>query len=335
MAEWLYEAGIGENRAALIQDGAIVEMRIERHDHRPRAGAVVEARLITRLPNSDRSVLALADGGGEVIGRVPAQISEGGQLRVVVTREAIPEAGNPKAPLVRPAAQGEPLSAGPSLLQRLRETGHSIAEMLPHQPDRLEAYGWSDRMAEAESGLVPFQGGLLRISVTPAMTLLDVDGAMPPAELTLTGAAAAACAVRLFDIGGSIGVDLPTPAAAGKPLRTEAGARIDAILPQPFERTAVNGFGFIQIVRPRLRPSLLELIEADSVTAAALALLRRAERASGRGAITLSAAPVVIRRIAREQGWQNELMRRRGAVAHLSERGGVAISGGHVEAEHP
>ena len=29
MAEWLYEAGIGEARAALIEDGVIIEARIE------------------------------------------------------------------------------------------------------------------------------------------------------------------------------------------------------------------------------------------------------------------------------------------------------------------
>ena len=34
---------------------------------------------------------------------------------------------------------------------------------------------------------------------------------------------------------------------------------VDAILPQPFERTAVNGFGFLQIVRPRRHASLFEL----------------------------------------------------------------------------
>ncbi|PTS80314.1 ribonuclease, partial [Sphingomonas sp. HMWF008] len=29
MAEWLYETGIGESRAALVADGTIVEARIE------------------------------------------------------------------------------------------------------------------------------------------------------------------------------------------------------------------------------------------------------------------------------------------------------------------
>ena len=42
------------------------------------------------------------------------------------------------------------------------------------------------------------------------MTLIDVDGYLEPQELALVGAAAAARAIRRLDIGGSIGIDLPT-----------------------------------------------------------------------------------------------------------------------------
>ncbi|HWT42993.1 MAG TPA: ribonuclease, partial [Sphingopyxis sp.] len=44
MAEWLYEAGIGEARAALVEDGEIVEARIEREGEGPRPGAILHAR---------------------------------------------------------------------------------------------------------------------------------------------------------------------------------------------------------------------------------------------------------------------------------------------------
>ena len=127
------------------------------------------------------------------------------------------------------------------------------------------------------------------MSLTPAMTLFDVDGSLPPAALAEAGAAAAARAIRRFGITGSIGIDLPT-----LPRGPETGGRaaLDAILPQPFERTAVNGFGFLQIVRRRERPSMPELLQADPAGAAARALLRRAERLTG--AVTLHAAPAVI-----------------------------------------
>ena len=50
MAEWLYEAGIGEARAALVEDGAIVEARIELEGLR--AGTVEEGRLRARVNNA-------------------------------------------------------------------------------------------------------------------------------------------------------------------------------------------------------------------------------------------------------------------------------------------
>ena len=88
------------------------------------------------------------------------------------------------------------------------------------------------------------------MSLTPAMTLFDVDGGLPPAALAEAGAAAAARAILRFGIAGSIGIDLPT---LPRDERQAAAAAVDAILPQPFERTAVNGFGFLQIVRRRTR----------------------------------------------------------------------------------
>ena len=113
------------------------------------------------------------------------------------------------------------------------------------------------------------------MSATPAMTLIDVDGYLAPEELAVLGASAAADAIRRLDIGGSIGIDLPT--AGSKAARQDAAEQIDTRLPQPFERTAVNGFGFVQIVRPRTRPSLVELAQ-DRPAFEARALLRRAVR---------------------------------------------------------
>ncbi|MGE0776262.1 MAG: ribonuclease [Sphingomonadaceae bacterium] len=336
MAEWLFEAGIGEDRAALIEDGQIVEMCIDRHDGRPRIGAVLPARLTGRLPNSDRSILVPSERGkAEVVGRIPASVTQGQEQLVTVVREAIAEPGNRKAAVVIPAEPGAVAGDGPSLLAMLQGSDHPVMELRPHEPDQLEAFGWSEQLAEAESGLIPFSGGLLRMALTPAMTLFDVDGVLPQADLSIAGAAEVAKAVRRFDIGGSIGIDLPMPQAAGKPLKHAVAARIDALLPPPFERTAVNGFGFLQIVRRRVRQSLPELLRSDPVTAAALALLRRAERTSGRGTLTISAAPAVIRRIAACQDWQNDLARRRGCMLLLSEMPGAAISDNHVQTEHP
>ena len=48
------------------------------------------------------------------------------------------------------------------------------------------------------------------------MTLIDVDGYLAPAELAVLGAAEAAQAIRRLDIGGSIGIDLPTDGQQGR-----------------------------------------------------------------------------------------------------------------------
>jgi hypothetical protein len=171
------------------------------------------------------------------------------------------------------------------------------------------------------------------MSLTPAMTLFDVDGDLPPAELAIGGAGAAGRAIRRMGITGSIGIDLPTLGPRGE--RQAAAQALDAALPQPFERTAVNGFGFLQIVRRRTRASIPELLQSDPSGAAARALLRRAERAAGSGERTIAAAPAVVARLRAGPGWIEALERRVGASVALRADPELAISAGHVHALHP
>ena len=311
MAEWLYEEGIGENRAILIEDGNILEAAIELPGLR--AGAVVEARL-----TGIAGVATLADGSEAMLSPLPPGLTEGASFRAELLREPIPERGRPKPARVR--ATDLPLRDGPSLRQRIGDP----APLQPHGPDRFEQAGWSETLEEAATGEIAFAGGALRMSLTPAMTLFDVDGGLPPEALAEAGAAAAARAILRLGIAGSIGIDLPT---LPRDRRQAAVAIVDAILPQPFERTAVNGFGFLQIVRRRERASLAELIQADPAGAAARALLRRAER--HRGPLTLHAAPAVIARIGDD--WRTLLERRVGGAVALRAEPGLAISAGHVE----
>ena len=332
MVEWLYEDGIGEARAALVARDTIVEALVVRVDGGIRLGAVVDARLERKMAETGRAALLLPDGARAILNTVPPRISDGATLRVAITREAIPDAGDPKPAQARLAAEDEPLGPGPTLMETIRATGLPVATLLPHQPDRLEAAGWGEVLEEARTGLVTFADGLLRISPTPAMTLIDVDGAIRNARLASEGAAAAARAIRRLGITGSIGLDLPT--LAGKGERQAAAAEVDRVLPQPFERTAVNGFGFLQIVRRRTRPSLIETLRADPVAAAAIALLRRAERAGGTGPRSLVAAPAVIRLIAAHPDWTDALARRIGAAVALREDAALAISAGDVVSRH-
>lgn len=320
MAEWHYEEGIGENRAILIEGGEILEAAIELPGLRTHS--VIAARLTKILVPGRRGIAALETGGEALIDPLPADVTEGAAVRVEIVREAIPEPGHPKLPKGR--ITDAPLRDGASLRAR-------IGEPEPHGrfgPDRFEEAGWSELLEQAASGEIGFPGGALRMSLTPAMTLFDVDGTLPPVDLARAGAAAAGRAIRRFGIGGSIGIDLPTLPARED--RQAAAAAFDAVLPQPYERTAVNGFGFLQIVRRRERASIPELVRADPAAAAARALLRRAERAGGPGPLTIHAAPPVIAAIERHPDWREELARRIGAPAALQAEPDRAIFAGYV-----
>ena len=89
MPEWLIERGIGETRYALVEDGEIVEARIEL-DGIVRAGNIISARLV-----SARARNALARDGHGIEYLLPAGapgVTEGAELHIEVTREAIPGA---------------------------------------------------------------------------------------------------------------------------------------------------------------------------------------------------------------------------------------------------
>jgi hypothetical protein len=321
MAEWLYEAGIGENRAILVEGDRIIEAAIELPGT-VRAGAICPARL-TAIVIPGRRGLALLDGGQEaLVEPLPKGLTEGAAFHAEILREAIGEPGRPKRARAR-ATDAEP-RPGPSLHERIG----GPAPLPTHGPDRFEAAGWTELLDEAASAEIAFPGGALRMSLTPAMTLFDVDGTLDPAALAIAGAEAASRAIRRLGIAGSIGIDLPT--VGGRADRQAAAAAVDRILPPPFERTAVNGFGFLQIVRRRTRASIPELIRADPAGAAARALARRAGRIDGRGPVTLSAAPPVIARIEAQPEWIAALERQAGAPIVLRAEPALAISAGHV-----
>ncbi len=309
MAEWLYEEGIGENRAILVEGGAILEAAIELPGLR--AGAVVAARLA-----SIAGIAALEDGTEAIVSPLPPGLNEGAVFHAEVLREAIPEPGRPKPARVR--ATGMPPRAGPGLASRI-----GAVPLAAVGPDRFEEAGWTELLEEASTGEIAFEGGALRMSVTPAMTLFDVDGSLPPAALAEAGAMAAARTILRLAITGSIGIDLPT---LPRDQRQASAKAVDAILPQPFERTAVNGFGFLQIVRRRARPSIPEILLSDPAAAAARALLRRAGRLTG--PVTIEAAPKVIAAI---EPHLAALERQTGGAVDLRANPGLAISAGHVE----
>ncbi|MDO7836578.1 ribonuclease [Sphingobium sp. HBC34] len=328
MAEWLYEEGIGEARAALIEHGKLVEALVEREGDAVRAGAVAQGRLIATVIPRKRGIVRLISGEEVLLEPIPPRLAEGGNVLVEIIREAIAEEGRPKRAKGRVPGPGIKPHPGPSLLQRIRATGVPVLPCPAHEEDRLEAHGWSELMEEAMSGEVGTEAAALRLYLTPAMLLIDVDGSLPPAQLGPKGAKLAAQTVRRMGLSGSIGIDLPT--MNNKDERMIAAAQVDKYLPLPFERTAVNGFGFLQIIRRRERANLMEVLREDTVLTAALALLRRAERHGQGGAATLTAAPAVIDRLHKRQDWIEMLAKRRGGPVTLQADATLSLSAGHV-----
>jgi ribonuclease G len=320
LPEWLVEGGSGETRAALVEDGTIIEARIELDGVVP-AGSVVAARLAS-TGTSGRNAVAVGDGGGEyLLPRGAPGVAEGAALTVEVTREAIPGREPWKRPLAR--VTDKP----PQILPPLRERLRARELPFPAPANALNDAGWDDLLDEARTGLIAFAGGELRISPTPAMTLIDVDGYLPPEELALLGASASANAVRRLDIGGSIGIDLPT--VGSKAVRQATASTIDARLPEPFERTAVNGFGFVQIVRPRTRASLLELAE-DRPSFEARALLRKVAM-DAPGAKRLVAHPALVALLESRPDWRDALARQVGGRISLRADAALPMSGAYAE----
>ena len=315
MAEWLYEAGIGEARAALVDGDDILEARIEREGAGPRVGAVVAARLV----EAGKSPLVTLDWPGAPAASLtglPAATSIGAALTVEITRMALRERGRDKPARARVAEAGAVIGDGPDLCARITAGGLPVTELRATVPDRLEQAGWSELIDHVRTGHWPFDGGALWVDATPAMVLIDIDGDGDALALATAGAKAAAAVIRRCDIGGSIGIDFPSlPGRAG---RHAIDAAIDAALPQPYERTAVNGFGLMQIIRRRDRPSLLEQVVLDPVATDAALLLRQAERAVGTGVLTLTARPAVIDHIAAHPAWTALLQTRTGRPVQLT-----------------
>ena len=304
MPEWVIEDGVAETRAALIEDGEIVEARVRR-DGIMLAGTVLEAKLVAVAPR------VTVEAGGErfLLPRGVSGVTEGGRLVVEVTREALGGAEPWKLGLARRTDEG-PCSASP------------LAE---GKRGRID--GWDDLLEEARSGIVRFEGGELRIEPTAAMTMIDVDGWLVPDKLAQMGAWAAARAIRRLDIGGSIGIDFPT--LKDKAARAEVDSILDAYLEKPFERTAMNGFGFVQIVRPRKRASLIELAR-DRAAFEARALVRRAASEQA-GAKRLVAHPTVIAILERNPTWLEALGRQLGGNIGLRSDAALPMSGGYAE----
>lgn len=316
MAEWLVEAGIGEERALLVEAGEALAARL-RWPGGLEAGLVEDAKLIFRNANSKRGTARFASGEEALVDNLPHEASEGAVLRLVVTRAAMAERGRLKRAQARPTQE----AAGPA---------PTLAEELGARVVRRFPAGlWEDVLGDAFSGEAAFPGGALTITPTPAMTMVDIDGTLPLRDLALTAVEPLAAALARLDLAGSIGIDFPS--LSDKNDRKQVDSALELALGDwSHERTAMNGFGFVQLVARLTRPSLLHLCARDPAGAAARLLLRQAELVDAPGALLLTCHPAVEAALRPE--WLAELAKRSGREIRIATQPALALSAGFAQA---
>ena len=321
MAEWLVEDGIAEQRAIRLHRDDIAAARIYWPGSLT-SGQIADAQLIARSAGSTRGTARFASGEEALVDRLPKQVSEGAMVRLEVIRASISEAGRTKLAHARPTDKS--LQPAPDLATALEAEGHSVKRV-----HCFPTADWDDLVGEAFTGQIAFDGGNLHLSPTPAMTLIDIDGPLPPRALALAAVPAIAATLRRLDMGGSIGIDFPT-------LQEKADRRaVDeslaaALADWSHERTAMNGFGFIQIVARLQRPSLLQRVTRSPARAGACLLLRRAERVAEPGTLLLTCHPTVETQIS--DAMRAELARRTGREIRTHANPALALDGGFAQA---
>jgi len=321
MKQWIVEQGIGEDRAICMAGGQVIAAKID-WPGALSSGQIEDAVLSSRLRGSSRGRARFASGEEALVDRLPAHASEGAAIRLEVRRPKLSERGRTKLATARPTdLQPRP---APRLAEALSADGEDVSVVR-----RFPGGEWDELWAEAWSGTVDFAGGSLLFSTTPAMTLVDIDGTLAPRDLAIASVAPLAAALPRFDLGGSVGIDFPTlEAKADRRAVDEALGK--ALADWPHERTAMNGFGFVQIVARLERPSLLHLIGQHRIGAASRLLLRRAEQVDQPGALLLTCHPAIKPRLREE--WLDELARRTGRTIRIESDPALAIEGGFAQA---
>lgn len=311
MAEWILERGIAETRALLVEGEEVIAAKI----HWPgelAAGDVCSAKLVSSPSGLSRGVAALESGTEVLVDHLPRNLTEGADFTLRVSRAPIAERGRHK----RAHGRYVPKDEAQEVSRHAAFAGGSAVHQFP-------AGWWEEVWASASSATLEFAGGEIVCSPTAAMTLIDIDGDLPPLDLALASIEAVARAIYWFDIGGNIGIDFPTITAKADRRKVDS-ALAQALSGWPHERTAMNGFGFVQLVARLEGPSLLDRFATSRVGLCARSAMRVAERAQGAGPVLLLRVhPALKAKIKPE--WIEELAPRTGREVRMESDPGLAL----------
>jgi Ribonuclease G/E len=337
---WLVDAGIGETRAVLVENGAPVAIRIWRDPAFGavvRHGAVYAARVISR--DKGRRLAFLDLGAGEAFLPLDAK---GEAPRVGGGARAVREGERLIVRIAREAARGKRASAelldGPAPdREGLIEAGETVPE------------GTNDRAAidavidAALNRLAAIPGGgLLAIEPTAALVAIDVDaadraGAGDAAkfslDLNIAAGREALRQLRLRALGGVFAIDFLSMSGQRAAEALVAALKVQAASdPWAVTFAPLSRYGVLEGARAQAWTPLHEVLcDPDgrvSVTSCALAALRAVEREgqAQRGAqIRAAVAPEVAALLDQcPLDWRGALNDRLGARWSVSARAELA-----------
>jgi ribonuclease G len=299
MADWLEQRRIGETLRVLVDGDRALELHLRRDADPLPLGWTGEA--IVRSHAGNRALVAC--GGDEAWLTGNPRLPVGSRLMVRVIRAPIAEPGALKRAHVVPAGEA-PASDVPATARRVEYFDDSLLE-------------------QATSSLLPFGDLLLSLERCRAGLVIDIDGQGDLVDLSVRASAHIARQLRLYQVGGTVLIDYPSLNSKAQRAQVDA-ALADALAadPRPVERTAMNGFGLVQLVRPRPGPSLIDQLcgtrrEGPSLETQMHALLWDAARSQGAGVRTLTAKPSLISRLEARRELMDELEQRIAAPVQL------------------
>jgi hypothetical protein len=298
----------GERRAAFVEHGNIVEIHIQR-DALWALGEYGTGRVDRKTPSG---TYVIADDNSELLLRSKMGAPEGARILFEVTREAIAEPGRNKPPeIILREGACEPLMGKDALWDaRMASLGQSIINASIAEGFDIAIAGQS----HVGDVTISFQR-------TKAGLVFDIDGIGDAFAINMIAATETARLLRLYQIGAMVLIDFVS--IESKAQRMQVAEAFDAASladPRPFERTAINGYGMMQVVRARPRPSVLDHLFGTRIAALsdetqAYWLLRAVAASRGFGVRSVTARPEVatLLQSGRWSAWRAAAVRLAGA----------------------